>query len=204
MLGKIEKHCLSGSSLTLGCLRIEEKSEMKRWKPINIEELSGDTKKVFDVLNDESDLACVLIGTSYLSELLANIIEVSFIETSISGKLLDPQGGVIGQFAIRADLAYCLGLIKKNVYQDLGMVAAIRNMFAHKHLTLDFSDDIVRNNCEKLKAWRILQHGVEESAELSQEQMRVQARNQFNLSVILIGQRMHLDVLSKKKQRNKP
>ena len=177
---------------------------MKRWKPINIEELSDDTKKVFDVLNGESDLACVLIGTSYLSELLANIIEVSFIETSISGKLLDPQGGAIGQFAIRADLAYCLGLINKNVYQDLRVVAAIRNMFAHKHLALDFSDKIVKNNCGKLKAWRILQHGEEELTELSQEQMRILARNQFNLSVILIGQRIHVNVLSKKKQRNKP
>jgi len=176
---------------------------MKRWKPINIEELSSDTKKVFDVLNDESDLACVLIGTGYLSELLTNLIEVSFIETSISGKLLDPQGGAIGQFATRADLAYCLDLINKNVYQDLGIVAEIRNMFAHKHLALDFSDSIVRNNCEKLKAWRILQAEEEESAELSQEQMRVQARNQFNFSVILIGQRMHLNVLSKKKQLKK-
>lgn len=177
---------------------------MKRWKPINIEELSDDTKKVFDVLNDESDLACVLIGTSYLSELLANIIDVSFIDTSISGKLLNPQGGAIGQFAVRADLAYCLGLINKSVYQDLGIVAVIRNMFAHKHLALDFSDKNIINNCEKLKAWRILQRGEEESVELSQEQMRVQARNQFNFSVVLISQRMHLSVLSKKKQRNKP
>ncbi len=177
---------------------------MKRWKPISLEELSGDTKKVYDVLNDASDLACVLIGTSYLSELLANIIEVSFIETSISGKLLDPRDGAIGQFATRADLAYCLGLISKNVYQDLCKVAAIRTMFAHKHLALDFSDKIVRNNCEKLKAWCILQDEEEESAKLSQEQMRVQARNQFNFSVILIGQRMHIDGLSKKKQRKKP
>lgn len=180
---------------------------MKNYKPIKIEELSEDTKKVFDVLNDESDLACVLIGTSYLSELLANIIEVSFIETSISGKLLDPQGGAIGQFAIRAGLAYCLGLINENVYQDLSMVAAIRNMFAHKHLALDFSDNIVRNNCEKLKAWRFLrflQDKKDESAELSKEQLRVQARNQFNFSVILIGQRMHVNVLSKKNQRKKP
>ena len=77
-------------------------------------------------------------------------------------------------------------------------------MFAHKHVALDFSDSVVRNNCKKLKAWRILQGEEEESAELTQEQMRVQARNQFNLSVILIGQRIHLNVLSKKKQLKKP
>ena len=175
---------------------------MKSWKPINIEELTGDTKKVFDVLNDESDLACVLIGSSYLSELLANIIEVNFIKTSISGKLLDPQGGAIGQFAVRADLAYCLGLINKSYYQDLRLISAIRNMFAHKHLTLDFSDEIVREKCEKFKAWRILQHGEEEFAELTKEQMRIQARNKFNLSVTIIGQRIHVNVVSKKKQKD--
>ena len=176
---------------------------MKRWKPINIEDLSGDTKKVFDVLNDESDLACVLIGTSYLSELLANIIEASFIETSISGKLLDPQSGAIGQFATRVDLSYCLDLIKKKVYQDLCIVAKIRNMFAHKHVALDFSDGVVRDNCKELKAWRILQSKDEDFVELTQEQMRLQARNQFNLSVILIGQRIHLNALSKQKKRSK-
>jgi DNA-binding MltR family transcriptional regulator len=191
----------SGLRKNVGLLRINGKVEMKGWKPINIEELSSDTKRIFDVLNNESDLACVLIGTSYLSELLANIIEVSFIKPSISGKLLNPQGGAIGQFAIRADLAYCLGLIKKNVYQDLGIVAEIRNKFAHKHLALDFSDNIIKHKCEKLKTWRILQDENEEPAELSREQMRVQARNQFNLSVVLIGQRIHVDVLSKKKQK---
>lgn len=174
---------------------------MKRWKPINIEELSSDTKKVFDVINNESDLACVLIGTSYLSELLANLIEVTFIKTSISGKLLDPQNGPIGQFATRADLAYCLDLINKNIYQDLGIVAGIRNMFAHKHFALDFSDKTIGDECGKLKAWRILQDKQERPEELTQKQMRVQARNQFNLSVVLIGQRMHLSVLSKKNQR---
>ena len=186
----------------LGFLKLEDGLKMKSWKPINIDQLSGDTKKVFDVLNDESDLACVLIGTSYLSELLAKIIETSFIKTSISGKLLDPQGGAIGQFAIRTDLSYCLGLINKNYYQDLGVIAAIRNMFAHKHLTLDFSDEIVRGKCEELKAWRILQHGEEEPGELTKEQMRVQARNQFNFSVIIIGQSMHVNVLSRRKQLN--
>lgn len=176
---------------------------MKRWKPVNLEELSGDTQKVFDVLNAESDLACVLIGTSYLYELLANIVEVSFIETSISGKLLDPQGGAIGQFATRADLVYCLGLINKGVYQDLARIAIIRNMFAHKHIALDFGNDTVRNRCGELEAWRILQDEEDEQAEPLQEQLRILARNQFNLSVIFLGSRLHVDALGKRAKRKK-
>lgn len=59
---------------------------MKGWKPINLDDLSEDTKKVYEVLNNESDMACVLIGTSYLSELLANLIKVSFYSYRLGGK----------------------------------------------------------------------------------------------------------------------
>ncbi len=174
---------------------------MKHWKPINLEKLSGDTKKVYEILNFESDLACVLIGTTYLSELFANIIEVSFIKTSITGKILDPRSGALGQFATRTDLAYCLGLINKNVYQDLGIIGEIRNVLAHKHLSLDFNDKIVKEKCEKLKAWRMLPAKGEKSTVISQEEIRIQARNQFNFSVILRGQRIHVDAISKKNNK---
>ncbi|MDN5353584.1 MAG: hypothetical protein PWQ09_340 [Candidatus Cloacimonadota bacterium] len=177
---------------------------MKNWKPIKLEELSGDTQKVYDVLNTESDLACVLIGTSYLSELLANMIQESFIKSNISGKLLDPRGGSIGQFSTRADLAYCLGLIKKSIYQDLSKIAVIRNMFAHKHVSLDFNDNNVRDRCGELEAWRIMQDkDAEEIEEPSLKQIHDLTRNQFNLSVILIGTRIHLGVLSKINSQNK-
>ena len=76
-------------------------------------------------------------------------------------------------------------------------------MFAHKHLALDFGDNTVRKTCEELEAWRILQGEDEESVEPSPEQMRVMTRNQFNLSVVLIGSRIHLDALGKKEKRKK-
>lgn len=163
---------------------------MKDWHPLKLEELSGDTQKVYDILNQESDLACVLIGTSYLAELLASIIETSFIETSVSKKLFDPQRGAVGGFATRADLAYCLGLINKDFYKDLMKVAEIRNVFAHKHLALDFGDSTIRKYCQELQAWRKL------GFKLSQEQMQPPARFQFNISVILIGSGIHVDALS--------
>jgi DNA-binding MltR family transcriptional regulator len=131
---------------------------------------------------------------------------VSFIETRISEKILDPQRGAIGGFASRADLAYCLGLIGKNDYQDLIKVAEIRIFFAHKHLALDFGDTTVREGCEGLQAWRVLLLGEEEELpiEITQEQMRVRARNRFNMSVILLGSRIHVNALSKRQERKKP
>lgn len=179
---------------------------MKNWRPLKLEELSEDTQKVYDILNQESDLACVLIGTSYLAELLASTIKVSFIETSISEKILDPQRGAIGGFASRADLAYCLGIIGKSTYQDLIKVAEIRNLFAHKHLALDFGDTTISKACEGLQAWRVLLLGEEEELpiEIPLEQMRMRARNRFNMSIILLGSRIHVDALSKRQERKKP
>lgn len=193
----------SAAQVTIVLGKHTEKSGVKRWKPVDLKALSGDTQKVYDVLNNESDLACVLIGTSYLSELLANIIETSFIETSISEKLLDPQSGAIGQFATRADLAYCLGRISKSAYRDLARVAMIRNRFAHKHIALDFSDSDIRKLCGELEAWQILQGDEDDPTELSQEQLRNQARNQFNMSVVLMGSLFHADALGKMEQRKK-
>jgi DNA-binding MltR family transcriptional regulator len=179
---------------------------MKRWQPLKLEDLSEDTRKVYDILNRESDFACVLIGTSYLAELLASAINVSFIESSVSEKLLDPQRGAVGGFATRADLAYCLGLISKNVYQDLIRVAEIRNMFAHKHLALDFGDSTIRKTCEELQAWRFVLLGEKEEvpAEPSPKQIQMRARNQFKLSVVFVSSRIHVDALSKRAQSKKP
>lgn len=178
---------------------------MKRWKPIKLKDLSGDTKAVYETLNEGSDLACVLIGTSYLAELLASALKVSFIESDTSEKLLDPQRGAIGGFATRADLAYCLCLISKPVYQDLIKVAEIRNIFAHKHIALDFGEISVRNTCDELQSWRFILHGEDEETpiEPTSEQIRMRARNQFKLSVVFMGMRIHVDALSKEVQSKK-
>jgi DNA-binding MltR family transcriptional regulator len=175
---------------------------MGRWKPIKLEDLSEDTRRVYDILNDESDLACVLIGTGYLAELLASTIKVGFIESSISESLLDPQRGAVGGFATRADLAYCLGLIGKDVYQDLIKVAEVRNIFAHNHLALSFADCAVRKICDELKAWRFMLLGENEevTADPTLEQIQMRARNQFKLSVVFVGMRIHVDALSRKLQ----
>lgn len=177
---------------------------MARWRPLNLSELSEDTQNVYNVLSNESDLACVLIGTSYLAELLASVLREHFIATSIAERILDPQRGAIGGFATRADLAYCLGLIQKYIYQDLTKVSEIRNRFAHKHVALDFNDPDIKARCQDLQAWRILVLDENESPppELTEEQNRVEVRNQFNLTVILIGSRIHVDAVSRKQFGN--
>ena len=45
-----------------------------------VETLSKESSHLYDVLNNESDLACVLIATSYLDYALASLLKRHFIE----------------------------------------------------------------------------------------------------------------------------
>ena len=174
---------------------------MTKWKPFKLNNLTKDTQRVFDILNEESDISCALMGTSYLSELLASILLGNFIKSSISTKILDPRNGSIGGFISRTDLAYCLGLIDKSVYQDLVKIANIRNKFAHSHLELSFSDDSICKACNELQSWRIIENFSNDgSYNESENQSKVSPRDIFNLSVVLICQRLQVGTLSNKKQ----
>jgi DNA-binding MltR family transcriptional regulator len=178
---------------------------MKKWRSLGLDELSADLDALYHTLNEESDLACVLIGTSYLAELLATTLKIQFIEGSTSDRLLDPQRGALGNFATRADLAYCLSLISKSVYQDLSRVAEIRNQFAHKHLSLTFKDLYVRAACNDLQAWRIMLTGEDEviNQDPTEEQLTTLARNQFKMTIVFVGMRIHLDALGRSHQKTK-
>lgn len=105
-----------------------------------VEILSKESSHLYEVLNAESDLACVLIATSYLDYSLAAMLKRHFINSSVTTKLLDPPRGAISTFASRTDLAYCLGLIPKGLYQNLENIGKIRNAFAHSYLSMGLAD----------------------------------------------------------------
>jgi len=75
------------------------------------------------------------------------MLEARFIKTRLTKKLLRPSRGAISTFAARRDLARCLGLIDKVIYQDLGIMGDIRNRFAHSRLSMSFSDEEIVSKC---------------------------------------------------------
>lgn len=115
-----------------------------------IETLSRESQGLYDAVNDERDLPCVLISTSFLDQCLASMLERFFINSSTAKSMLDPRGGSLGTFLARADLCYCLGLIPKGLFQNLRTVGEIRNLFAHSYLSLSFDDSKVATLCESL------------------------------------------------------
>lgn len=169
---------------------------MKLKPPKNLENLYEDTQKVFNVLNHESDIACVLIGASYLSELLGSAIRTVLRKSKVTEKLLGPGKGILGSFQTRADMAYCLKIIGKSDLQDLEIIGNIRNSFAHKHLSFDFTDSEVAKECNKLNDWNIKLDTEEISSDpdiekLPEMKFEVDStRQRFVVSIVMIKQRI--------------
>ena len=57
-----------------------------------VEDLSADTQKFFDVLNQSSDLGVVLVTASYLDASIGSLLHRFFQASAVSDKLLDIQG----------------------------------------------------------------------------------------------------------------
>jgi DNA-binding MltR family transcriptional regulator len=58
--------------------------------------------------------------------------------------------GPMGTYSGRTRAAYCLGLLRKAVRDDLKLVGKIRNKFAHD-LTVSFAEDPIRSWCNSLR-----------------------------------------------------
>jgi DNA-binding MltR family transcriptional regulator len=177
---------------------------MKLKPPKKLECLHEDTQKVFDVLNPGSDLACVLIGTSYLSELLGGAIRTVLRKCETTENILDPGKGVLGSFKARVDLSYCLKIIEKGEVQDLDIIGKIRNQFAHRHLSFDFTDTEIEEECNRLKTCNLKVYTGEINADPHIEKLPEQiikletTREKFVFSVIMIRQKILMSALSRR------
>jgi DNA-binding MltR family transcriptional regulator len=129
---------------------------MRRKIP-GIEKLNEESQALYRAINEEPDLPCVLIATSYLDQCLASLLERYFRKVDTAQEILDPiKKGILGAFSARADLCYCLGISTKELHQNLRTVARIRNRFAHSYLSISFKDAEVGELCKKLKLPEVL------------------------------------------------
>jgi|GEM_PF-3366672 len=119
-------------------------------KSIGIDNLSKQSKDFYEAINEGTDLACVLISTSFLDQCLASLLEKYFIVSKTAQHLLDYRYGAIGALSTRNDLSYCLGLISKRLYQNIKDAGNIRNVFAHSHISISFTDTDVSKLVDNL------------------------------------------------------
>ena len=173
---------------------------MAKLKMPAVEELSEGTQQFFDVLNQEDDLAVIVIAASYLDASLGAMLKRHLREGSTSERLLDPQRGAVGSFATRADLCYSLQLIDKGVFQDLIRIAEIRNMVAHNHFALSFDSPQIGDLVRQLQYPDIVFNtATGDPLRISGELQFL--RNRFVLAAVLLSQRLLVSGLGVQRSR---
>ena len=164
------------------------------------EALSADMQKLYDVLNNEPDFSVIVVSCSYVDACLGSILEKHLIESSISTKLLDVRSGALGSFAARSDACYSLGLVSKDIYQDLVVLGELRNQVAHHHHMLDFSVTAIADSCQSLKFAETLKRWDMDNGELMFKPGQLaEPRFRFVMSVVLLSQRLLLIALGTKR-----
>ena len=120
-------------------------------KTKRIEDLDSRMQDFFSIMNDGNDLACVLLGVNYLDEILRAILNTRLKRSEVTENILNPSSGFLGTFSNRRDLVYCLGIVDKKIYNDLRIIAEIRNTFAHSFDSVTFDSPEVVELLNKLQ-----------------------------------------------------
>lgn len=173
-----------------------------------IEALSKESQALYDAVNNEDDLPCVLISTSFLDQCLASLLERFIIKGNTSKNLLDPRGGTLGTFTARVDLCYCLGLIPKGLFQNLRTVSEIRNRFAHSYLSLSFESPEVAQLCESFTFPKTIGKRFEGDTGKTYDlddpfAQFTHPRPRFTIAVVLMASRLLLTGLSTERRPKK-
>jgi hypothetical protein len=144
-----------------------------------------------NVLSNGTDMACVLVGAAYLENALGSMLETLLHPGEVTERMLNAPDGILSTFGNRTNMCFALGLIDKKTFDNIRIVARIRNYFAHRHHTVDFSDPAVKADVTKLKMDEA-HHEVEKQAvfEGYRERLRFTCCVAFTLG--MLSERMEL------------
>lgn len=126
------------------------KRPMGKRTTTNLPALSADVSRLVSDLEKETDRGAALLGAAFLDDVLDVMLRGYFIDDPEAVNKLCGMGRPLESFGSRTHLAYCLGLLGKDVYHDVNLVREIRNDFAHRH-PANFEFPEVKAKCIRLK-----------------------------------------------------
>jgi len=111
----------------------------------------GKTERVtvnllFDTLKElgnSNDRSLAIVGAALVESSLTYLIESYLIDDKSKVDIF-----INNDFSSKIQLAYCLGLISKDEYNDFNCIRKIRNLFAHKLSVSDLNDDDVKSESQ--------------------------------------------------------
>jgi hypothetical protein len=116
-------------------------------------EVKGEFADWLREFDGESDRACAILATAYLDDQLAQLLLAYMIDEAASVNLVERS---LSNFNTRINVSYALGLIGKVEHDDLHVLRAVRNQFAHKLMGLSFADAWAATTCRELKVISVM------------------------------------------------
>jgi hypothetical protein len=124
------------------------------------EELVGVTKEEFDELlrdtRQESDRGLIVTTIALIDDILFRKVSRVLRHGSAEARarLLKPPLGSISGVMAKADLAYCLGLYPKSLYDDIRRLNRLRIKCAHEWRFFRIDEAIVHKYVEPMDTYR--------------------------------------------------
>jgi len=113
------------------------------------DELYKDWHLLFDALNHQEDLICVVVTTSYLDHAFGSLLRAKLVDSETAQKLLK-SSGPIGDLMAKVKVAYCIGQIGAGCRDNMQTITDIRNAFAHQVPHRSFKDKDIADLAVKL------------------------------------------------------
>ena len=102
-----------------------------------------------EIMAGETDLSCALLGASLIDLHLKRLLEKFFIKGKTSERILS-NTGFAGNLRTRLDLAYVLGLINNENYNNILNILEIHYIFSRAHTLESFASREISKLCEKI------------------------------------------------------
>lgn len=114
-------------------------------KPISDYQLAGDfINRLEGEISQEKDYPAVLMIGGYIDKCLDNALLRGLSKTE------KPPT----DYARKNQKLHELSIIDDQYYSDIRYIGYVRNSFAHSHLQVSFSNNEVRDNCNRLALWK--------------------------------------------------
>jgi DNA-binding MltR family transcriptional regulator len=114
-------------------------------------------KNFEEKIEKESDRGVVLISAEFIDIFLTNLFkECLNLDKDIKKVILEGPTAILNSFSNKIKIAYSIGLIDKNIYENLECVRKIRNMFAHRIFDASFEDPEIIKICKKIRVPNII------------------------------------------------
>lgn len=112
---------------------------------------SHDLQGFINEFHTESDRATAVLGAALIDEKLLQLLQAFFVDDRAQVDLLLETEQPLGSLGARIQIAYCLGLITRNLFETLTIIKGVRNAFAHQLHGLSFAAPTIAKECGRLR-----------------------------------------------------